>query len=488
MPVRYLRIWMTESSNTCDTHGSADPRNCVGYAIKELYLGTTSADGQFHDILRHTPDQEQTTTISSSVDPWHQPSDLSGTKQAQVGFDLFYTSGVTRGLPAMIPVAMLYDTPENSAAEIAYLEKRKYPISYVEMGEEADGQYFMPEDYAALYLQWATALHRVDPALKLGGPSFQGVNKDIEVWPDANGNVSWTARFLNYLQQHGRMSDLTFFSFEHYPYDPCRVPWSSLYDEPELVSHIMQVWKQDGVPANMPMFITESNLSSAASETYMDIFGGLWLADYIGSFLSAGGKGVYYFHYLPLPMEHGCNDSPGTFGMFTIDANYKIQQPLSQFFASQMINQEWVEPGKGEHHVFPARSDVGDGAGHNLITAYALHRPDGQWSLMLVNRDQEQAHKVKIVFRDRDTEKSGHFAGQVETSTFGREQYLWRPAHTIFMAHAAHDEDTPVVTYQEGTADPDVPIVHGTKTASSEGSFDLPAASIVVLRGKIGFE
>ena len=45
IPVRYLRIWMTESSNTCDTHGSADKRNCVGYAINELYVGTLSADG-----------------------------------------------------------------------------------------------------------------------------------------------------------------------------------------------------------------------------------------------------------------------------------------------------------------------------------------------------------------------------------------------------------------------------------------------------------
>ena len=51
----------------------------------------------------------------------------------------------------------------------------------------------------------------------------------------------------------------------------------------------------------------------------MDIFSGLWLADYIGSFLTAGGNGVYYFHYLPLVMEHGCNDSPGTFGMLTVD-------------------------------------------------------------------------------------------------------------------------------------------------------------------------
>ena len=102
MPVRFLRILMTESSNTCDSHGlfdpNSDPGNCVGYAIYELYIGTSRADGEFHDIVRHTADQEQTTTYCSSVDPWHEPSDLLSTKQAQVGFDLFFTSGVTRGL------------------------------------------------------------------------------------------------------------------------------------------------------------------------------------------------------------------------------------------------------------------------------------------------------------------------------------------------------------------------------------------------------
>ena len=391
MPVRFMRVLMTESSNTCDSHGSADPRNCLGYAISELYVGTSTADGKLHDIVRHTPDQEQTTTYCSSVDPWHEPSDLGSTLDAQMGFDLFYTSGVTRGLPAIVPVALLYDNPDNAAAEIAYIEKRNYPISYVEMGEEADGQFMLPEDYAALYLQWATALHRVDPALKLGGPSFTGENHDIEVWADANGKVSWTGRFIDYLKQHGRINDLAFFSFEHYPYDPCRIPWGSLYDEPELVSHIMQVWREDGVPANVPLLITESNLSSAASETSSDIFAALWLADYIGSFLNAGGNGVYFFHYLPLQMEHGCNDSPGTFGMFTVDANYQIQQPLAQFFASQLINLEWVQPGNAENQMFPAQSDVTDGAGHALVTAYALHRPDGQWSIMAVNRDQENA-------------------------------------------------------------------------------------------------
>jgi hypothetical protein len=483
--VRFVRIWMMESSNTCDEDGPSDPRNCVGYAIREIYAGTATADGGFHDITRHTPDQEQTTTYCSSVDPWHESSDLGATTQAQVGFDLFFTSGVTRGLPAMIPVALIYETPENAAAEIAYLKKRNYPVSYVEMGEEADGQYMLPEDYAALYVQWAAALHKVDPSLKLGGPSFQGVNSDIEVWPDDNGKVSWTARFVDYLKQHGKMNELAFFSFEHYPYDPCRTPWGVLYDEPQLVSHIMQIWHEDGVPADMPMFITEGNLSSGASETYQDIFSGIWLADYIGSFLNAGGNGVYFFHYLPLQMEPGCSSSPGTFGMFTVNGDYQIQQRLAQFFVAQLINLDWVQPSGGEHQVYSAKSDIEDGAGHELVTAYAVKRPDGQWSVMLVNRDQETAHKVRISFAS-DSGTQGKFSGPVEVATFGSAQYQWHPARTRFESHAEQAAKPTIVAFTQGNADPDGPIARSKQIAGKDTWFDLPAASVTVIRGAAG--
>ena len=488
LPIRFLRILMTASSNTCTTDGAADAksdlRNCVGYAIRELYLGTVTKDDAFHDVLRHTPDQEQTSTYCSSVDPWHQPSDLGSTKQAQMGFDLFFTSGVTRGLPAMMPVAMLYDTPDNAVAEIEYLKKRGYPMSYVEMGEEADGQYMVPEDYAALYLQWATAIHRVDPALKLGGPSFQGKNEDVEVWPDAKGNASWTQRFITYLKQHGRMNDLAFFSFEHYPYDGCKTPWGVLYDEPGLVNHIIKVWHDDGIPADMPLFITEGNLSSAASETYQDIFAGVWLADYIGSFLNSGGKAVYFFHYLPLQMEPGCNASPGTFGMFTVDANYQIQQPLAQFFVAQLINLEWAQPDGGEHQVFAAKGDVQDGAGHDLVTAYAVKRPDGSWAVMAVNRDQQNAHRVRITFEGA-SDRSSSFAGPVEVSTLGSAQYQWHPGQTRFMAHAETAGQPTIVASTRGSADPDGPISHTKLTAEKGTLYDLPAASVVVIRGSV---
>jgi len=468
MPVRFLRIWMTESSDTCDSHGSADKRNCVGYAIKELYIGTVSANGEFQDAARHTPDQDQTTTWCSSIDPWHEPANFDPHLGHQVGLDLFYTSGVTRGLPAMIPIAMIYAIPEDAAAQLAYLEKRKYPISYVEMGEEPDGQYMLPEDYAALYLQFADALHKVDPALKLGGPVFQGVNEDILVWPDAEGRTSWTRRFIDYLKTHGRLKDLAFFSFEHYPYTPCTISWSSLYDEPRLVSHIVDVWHEDGVPADVPLFITESNIAWNTGESFVDIFGALWLADYVGAFLSAGGDAIYYFHYLPMGVHRGCNDSMGTFGMFTVDKDFQIQQPTSQFFASQLINLEWVQPGSGEHRLFPAAGDVEDPAGHALVTAYATLRPDGQWSLLVVNRDQWNAHRVRISFHDSKDKTDRSFSGTVVVKTFGREQYQWHP------------------DAKGGFAEPDGPVASTTMAAGSDTRFDLPAASMSVIRGSLG--
>jgi hypothetical protein len=465
--VRWVRIVMTESSNTCDTHGAADKRNCVGYAIRELYLGSTTADGKFHDVLRHTADQDQTPTYCSSVDPWHAPEDLDEKAGDQVGFDLFYTSGVTRGLPAMIPIAMIYGTPEDATAEIAYIKKRGYPISYVEMGEEPDGHYMNPEDYAALYVQFAAALHRLDPELKLGGPIFTGENEDIETWPDADGKTSWTRRFIDYLKAHGKLGELAFFSFEHYPMEPGQIPWSSLYNEAALVTHIMQVWREDGVPANVPLFITESNISSAASEAYPDIYGALWLADYIGAFLSGGGDAVYYFHYLPEGLSRGHNGSVGTFEFFSADRDFKIGQPLSQYFASQLINLEWVQPGDGTHKVFAAASDVGDGAGHTLVTAYPVLRPDGQWSLLVINKDQENAHTVSISFDDAGKGTSGFFNGGVSVTTFGKEQYQWHPSA------------------RGGTADPDGPAVKSKVNAGGGTKFTLPAASVTVLRGSV---
>ncbi len=463
IPVRYLRIWMTESSNTCDTHGSADKRNCVGYAINELYVGALSADGAFNDYVTHFPSRDQTITWPSSVDPWHAASDLDYGRGDQVGFDFFFHSGVTRGLPTMVPIAMLYATPEDAANEVAYLYKRHYPISYVEMGEEADGQHMLPEDYAALYVQFATAIHKLVPEAKLGGPPFEGTYGDVEVWPDANGKVSWLGRFLDYLKAHGRMNDFTFFSFEHYPYqDRPSYSWADLYPEPEYVRHIVQVWKDDGLPPNIPFFMTEGNIGGGAPPS--TVKSGLWLADYVGSMMAEGAGATYYFHYMPSLPPHTFSG----FGNFLwIDENYNVLGYPPQYIAAQLITKEWVQPVDAPHKQFKASSDLSDAAGNVLVTAYAVERPDGQWSVMLVNRDQSNDHAVKVLFHGAGQHQSS-FAGQVDRITFGPNEYQWHPAPG------------------GGHADPDGPPSRSTVQGSADTLYQLPKASITVLRGRIG--
>jgi hypothetical protein len=462
---QFLRIRMTESSNTCDTHGSGDARNCVGYAVNELYAGNLSTSGEFIDLISHAKGQNQTATFVSSMDPWHTAADLDA-RRDQTGFDLFFTSGITNKLPAMIPTALLYGTPEDSAAEIAYVEKRGYPISYVEIGEEPDGKKTMPEDYGSLYLQWASALHRVDPKLRLGGPIFEGVNEDIRIWPDAQGRTSWLGRFIDYLKAHGRMNDLAFVSFEHYPFNPCEVTWSDLYREQDVVRHILQVWRDDGVPENVPLMITESNLSWGLTQPMVDTLAALWLADNAGSFLANGGAVFYHSPIQPEPLRPGCHGW-GTFGNFVANDKLEVAQHTSQYFASQMINREWVKHGAGAHQLAPAEAALLDDAGHLLITAYPVKRPDGEWSVMLVNRDPTNAHEIRIEFADGNSSSVKHLAGAVTAVTFGAEQYVWHPDGA------------------KSHADPDGPPASTKLQVKAGDKFRLPKASITVLRGNL---
>jgi hypothetical protein len=80
------------------------------------------------------------------------------------------------------------------------------------------------------------------------------------------------------------------------------------------------------------------------------------------------------------------------------------------------------------------------------------------------------------------------FSGSVEVSTFGRNQYQWHPAETRFMAHAEHAAELEVVANTKGMADPDGPVMHSRQNGGKDAWYDLPAASVVVIRGKIGGE
>jgi hypothetical protein len=464
---QFVRVLMTESSNTCDLHGPGDIRNCVGYAIQEVHAGSVDANGAFVDVTKDATGKDQPRYCSSSIDPWHSAGDVNaGGNYQHTGFDLFFTSGLTNNLPAMIPVTMLYGTPDDAAAQIAYVEKRGYPIAYIEMGEEPDGKHAMPEDYGALYIQWAEATHKVDPKLKLGGPVFEGVNEDIRVWPDAQGRTSWMGRFVDYLKTHRHLQDLAFVSFEHYPFEPCDITWKTLYTEPQLMKHILQVWRDDGVPKDVLLMVTESHLAASLTGPMSTIFAGLWLADNVGSFFEGGGAAFYHSPIQPQRLEKSCLGW-ASWSNFVSDPEFDINGYTSLFYASHMINMEWVQHRSGVHEMFPSATGIQDGEGNVLVTSYAVRRPDGNWSLMLVNRDQTNPHSLRVSFDDSAGKRHGLFSGPVSVTTFGSEQYEWK-----------NDEEN-------SHADPDHPPVGNVVEANSQTTFVLPKASITVLRGKV---
>ena len=84
-----------------------------------------------------------------------------------------------------------------------------------------------------------------------------------------------------------------------------------------------------------------------------------------------------------------------------------------------------------------------------------------------LNRDQTNAHAVRVVFADEKSKKEASFSGPVTFVTFGSEQYVWI-------------NDGP-----NSHADPDNPPVATTMRGDPGTTFTLPKASITVLRGKV---
>ena len=153
--------------------------------------------------------------------------------------------------------------------------------------------------------------------------------------------------------------------------------------------------------------------------------------------------------------------------MFMTDERYEIKTPTSQYFAAQLLTQEWVQPKDAEHRLFRAIGDIKDSSGHVLVTAYAVLRPDAQWSVLLINKDHDHDHPVRIVFQDSESKKDSSFVGAVTMITFGKNQYLWHPAR------------------RNGYADPDGPAATSTISGADDARYTLPPASVTVLRGRI---
>jgi len=154
--------------------------------------------------------------------------------------------------------------------------------------------------------------------------------------------------------------------------------------------------------------------------------------------------------------------------LLNMSRDRKMRGHLSQYYASVLINKEWVVPVDKDHKVYPVSSDVRDSQNRTVITAYAVERPDGQWALMLINKDHDNPQPVRIVFRDSGDKTDRVYRGPLKVVNWGAAQYVWHPAGA------------------DSYADPENPPVTTTITAGPDTAFTLPKASITVIVGKPG--
>lgn len=416
---RFLRVLMRDSSGTAPS--ALDVRDRIGFAMSEIGAGTRLPDGSFVDVVRHGTDRlHQSVMHVSSTDPWHRAVDRD-VETEQPSPVRIVRSGLARHLPVMMPVGILYDTPENAVAELEYLRKSGVPVREIELGEEPDGQLVTAADYAALYLEFARRIHRSFPEVVTGGPSL--MNGIADTWLDDSADQSWTSQFVHYLHDHDGMAELGFFSFEMFPFDDmCGSARKKLLDQSRIMGELFQRLDHDGVPRSIPWSITEYGFSAFAGHAMVELPSALLNTDMVADFLTRGGRSAYLYGYNPnvlLAGETRCAGR-GNMMLWQADARRQARWAMPTYYAARMLTQEWVQPGLTRHTLFRATTALKDAAGNSLVTAYPVRRPDGRWSILLINRSASA-----ITTRVRFGGAAKPCTGRLYGVQYSASQYAW---------------------------------------------------------------
>ena len=441
-PVRaqFLRVLMTTGSHTTapDAVGN-DWRDRVGYAVGEVAFGTARTDGSLADVVRHAPSHTaQTWTHVSSTDPWHRTVDRDLDLE-QAGIDRVFASGPSgqglvnaglgNGLPVLIPTGLLFDTPENAGAELRYIAARGYPVKQIELGEEPDGQYGDPADYAALYLAFARRLKNLVPGAVFGGPSLQQGDSDTWMLPDqpGAGGRSWNGQFIAALKRQGGLSELGFMSFEYYPFDDlCGDIHAKLLRQSRTLGQIADRFAAEGVPRQIPWIISEYGFSAYAGRAEAELPSGLLAAEINARWIALGGSAAYMFGIAPAEPDnqHAACAGYGALSLYRAGDDGQAAEPMPSLAAAQLLTQALTVPGHELHRMLPG---VVEGMPGGAIKSWAVARPDGKLGVLLLNRSATQAVTLTIAIRSKGGSPVP-LSGPGELWTYGAAQYQWHNA------------------------------------------------------------
>jgi hypothetical protein len=271
-------------------------------------------------------------------------------------------------------------------------------------------------------------------------------------------------RFLRYLRDRGRLSDYNFFSFEWYPFDDvCEPVADQLASATDKLTDSLSEMQRGGVTHKLPWIISEYGFSAFATRAEISMEGALFNAEVVAQFLSLGGDQAFLFGYAgSRPVIDQC--SAGNNMLFFMSDDGKIRYPYAPYYGARLLTREWLS-NSGLHELYPAIVRSPKQPALKNLTAYAVHRPDGLWSVLLINKNPDQAYDVKIGFENNELV----YSTPLELFQYSSAQYMLN-----------NDASNPVPIKN----DPPSSII---LNRGNKDPIELPPYSLTVVRGRIEF-
>ena len=436
VPTRYIRILMTASSG-----GAGAP-----YAIAELavFNGTTQ---YIKNASSPNTQANQYNMTASSMDPASSQTCTSVSPDQPLApnyytpsfdFNTYMTevnSFSPKGIP-LITVNVGTGSPSEAASWVHYANAVKgYGIHYWQIGNETNGNWetggpMNANDYGRRFIEYYNAMQAEASSdgvpITIVGP--------VSGSPNANSNAydgnSYIQDFLLRLQSGGALADLGGVDFHWYPGVTAYPAGFSTPAQLAVFPTTLGNWLSAvGLNIkNIPVLMSEynCNANAYASNASVQEANGLWLADWLGTFIT--GFGSTGFSNLWDVINGGSDHTVAADGDLGYLDNSSPYQQHATYWAMQMMATDWAKQGDST-----ANELVTTTSSATTLVSYADYRPDGVLSLMVVNEDFSNSYATTL--------NIGPFVpGTTANSwTFNTSNYVWQTTTTPYNANP----DTP---------------------------------------------
>ena len=446
--MEHLRILMTASSTGAGGN----------YSIAEVTVYGPGGLVSSNTVTTTNNSPNQTWCVVSSTDPassLYQPTNPPNYTDFE-SFMTYVDSFTPHAIP-LITVNFGTGTPSEAASWVYYANTYKgYGVHYWQIGNETEGAWetggpIPTQDYVRRYIEYYNAMKAVDPTIIITGPVAGSFNDSSNMY-DGKGVVQ---DFIGILQAKGAIGDLNAIDYHWYPnYGTAQNPYSpasALASTSTLDAFPgqLQTWLTNASvasPSTVPVLMSEFNVDPSDLNFQLQLGNGLWVADALGHFINDFGSRGYCNLWDTLNGGSGHSTTTGgDLGYLNVynDNNGDQYQPHATYWAMQMMTSDWAIRGDTNPHQLVSTVISGAGAPASLFAAYSDYRPDGVFSMVVVNKNPTDSYSTWVTgipFTPNSTANGW---------TFNSTNYQW-VATGATPYHAAPDSAPTTVTFSTG--------------------------------------